>query len=771
MIYFKRFLWQATLCLVSLSWGRTATAQTITWDTAAAGGGHTVALKSDGTVWTWGYNGIGQLGDNSTTQRNTPVQVLGTGGSGFLTDVIAIAAGSNYTAALKSDGTVWTWGDNSYGQLGDNTTTRRSTPVQVSGTGGSGFLTDVKAIAAGIDHMVALKSDGTVWTWGYNQNGQLGDNSTTRRTTPVQVLGTGGSGFLTGVKAIAAGNRHTVALKSDGMVWAWGYNGYGQLGDNTSLTERSTPVQVLGPGGSGFLTDVKAIATGNYHTLFLKNNGTVWGCGYNDFGQLGDNTTTRRSTPVQVSGTGGSGFLTDVKAIAAGGRHTVALKSDGTVWAWGYNNYGQLGDNTLARRITPTAITLNSSGTVAIASGSSSSHTILLRSGQATLFLTGMNDYGQLGNGTTANSSTYASITCGNLVGAAPAGVSFSSQVLPASGTRLSFQSACYAGVDVTPNGSSPASGTANARLWVEAAEPTTTTNLYTRRHYEITPATNASTATGRVTLYALQSEFTNYNGISTAALPTGPTDAAGIGRLRIYKYSGTSNNGSGLPAFYTGTPVVIDPADVDIVWNSTYDYWQISFDVTGFSGFFIGAADAVILPVKLTSFTAAKQANNSVLTWKIAQEENIATYTIERSADGRSFTTVGSVASLGNATIARSYNFTDAAPLKGANYYRLQMVEKDGKVNYSDIRLLNFGSQFVIALYPNPAKDKATITGVEAGMQIRLADAVGKMLQVQTATGTTESLLLSGFAKGLYSVQVYGANGQLLDTKRLVKE
>jgi hypothetical protein len=210
------------------------------------------------------------------------------------------------------------------------------------------------------------------------------------------------------------------------------------------------------------------------------------------------------------------------------------------------------------------------------------------------------------------------------------------------------------------------------------------------------------------------------------------------------------------------------------LVISSSTVYAGGGFSTVGglpFRGFVAMPASGPILPVKLTSFNANKEGGNSVLRWQVAGEENIVGYNIERSTDGRNFTTVGRVASLGNTTIIRSYTFTDAAVLKGANYYRLQIVEKDGKVNYSAIRLLNFGSQFVVALYPNPAKDKATVTGVEAGMQIRLLDAVGKVLQVQTATGTTESLLLNRIAKGFYSVQVYGANGQLLLTKGLVKE
>ena len=192
----------------------------------AGGRVHAIALKSDGTVWAWGYNAYGQLGDGTTAwSRPTPVQVSG------LSGVTAIAAGGYHTIALKSDGTVWTWGANGNGQLGDGTTTERKTPVQVSG------LSSVTAIAAGSSHTIALKSDGTVWTWGANGSGQLGDGTNTERTTPVQVSG------LSGVTAISGGESHTITLKSDGTVWTWGANASGQLGDGT-YTSRTTPLQV-----------------------------------------------------------------------------------------------------------------------------------------------------------------------------------------------------------------------------------------------------------------------------------------------------------------------------------------------------------------------------------------------------------------------------------------------------------------------------------------------------------------------------------------------
>jgi len=343
----------------------------------AAGGSHSCALTSGGAVKCWGNNGFGQLGNGSTSHQSTPVDVIGLGSG-----VQAIAAGGNFGCALTTGGAVKCWGNNSSGQLGNGSAVNQSTPVDVSGLG-----SNVQAIAAGVLHACALTSGGAVKCWGYNFHGQLGNGSTVNQSTPVDVSGLG-----SGVQAIAAGESHSCGLTTGGAVKCWGGNVFGQLG-NGSTGSASTPVAVSGLGSG-----VQAIATGGTHSCALNSNGAVkcWGANY--FGQLGNGSTSRQSTPVDVTG-----LASGVQAVAAGGEHSCALTSGGGVKCWGVSNYGQLGNGSTANRTTPVDVIGLGSGVQAIAAGGE--HSCALASG-GSVKCWGYNFYGQLGNGSTGHQST-----------------------------------------------------------------------------------------------------------------------------------------------------------------------------------------------------------------------------------------------------------------------------------------------------------------------------------------------------------------------------
>ena len=288
-----------------------------------------------GTVWGVGSNGNGELGDDTTDDRSSPVQTI-CGGSNW----VEINCGYYNIAGLKDDGTLWTWGKNNDGGLGDNTTVEKSSPVQTICGG-----TDWKTMVVGTywEHCAAIKTDGTLWLWGHNNNGEIGDETTDDRSSPVQTI-CGGTDW----KQIACGGNHTAAIKNDGTLWMWGSNGggegdyYGQLGDNTDAS-KSSPIQTICGG-----TDWKSVSCGQDFTAAIKDNGTLWTWGDNGDGQLGDETSDNKSSPVQTIAGG-----TDWKQISCGDNHMIAIKNDGTCWTWGKNNNGQLGDETTNNRSSP----------------------------------------------------------------------------------------------------------------------------------------------------------------------------------------------------------------------------------------------------------------------------------------------------------------------------------------------------------------------------------------------------------------------------------
>ena len=320
----------------------------------SAGSGHSLALCSDGRLFSWGYNYNGELGNNTTSNSGVPVAVsiANTALAGKL--VTAISAGADHNLALCSDGTVVGWGYNAYGQLGNFNTFNSTTPTAVVVEGAPLTGKTVVAVSAGAAHSLVLCSDGTLVDWGGNSYGQLGNNTTTNSNQPVAVTTAGTPLAGKTVVSIATGDYHNIALCADGTLVTWGNNVYGQLGNSTTASS-SVPVAVTTTGTALAGKTVIAVAAGSGHCLALCSDGTLAAWGFNTFGQLGNNTTTNSNVPVAVNMSGVLAGKTIVRMVA-GDDHSLAQCSDGTVAVWGYNGDGQFGNNSYASSRVPVAV-------------------------------------------------------------------------------------------------------------------------------------------------------------------------------------------------------------------------------------------------------------------------------------------------------------------------------------------------------------------------------------------------------------------------------
>lgn len=291
---------------------------------------HAIAALSDGTVWAWGQNSFGQLGDsliNSNT--NYPVQMRGEYGFGYLDSIDEVSCGYYHSLMLKSDGTVWSCGYNTYGQLGVNSTQTWTVPMPVVGPNGVGNLTNIIQIDAGSHSSIALRNDGTVWVWGNGALGTMG-SGTGHNYYPEQVSG------LPQISKISIKGGHVLALDINGEIWSWGENTYGQVGDNT-FNNVYYPVQVLDQTGANVMDSIIDIGTGMMHSFAIHGDGTAYSWGANNNGQLGDGTTIDRYFPVEILGPGGNGVLGNIVELEGGHLLSVARKSDGTIFCWGEN--------------------------------------------------------------------------------------------------------------------------------------------------------------------------------------------------------------------------------------------------------------------------------------------------------------------------------------------------------------------------------------------------------------------------------------------------
>lgn len=387
----------------------------------ATGSGHTLLLRSGGRLWVWGNNNKGQLGIDDNRPQLYPVITN-------ITNCIAVGAGKEHSMALKVDGTLWAWGDNTYGQLGNGSNIQENKAVRIGGA------TDRwTKISLGDNHTLAIKGDGTLWAWGDNSQGQLGLGNNMSQNEPTKV------GTANNWIQIFAGADYSLALKSDGTLWAWGNNTYGQLG-NGSNTPSLSPIQV----GSGN-TWINASA-GNGHVVAIQSDGTLWAWGNNIHGQLGVGSNTSQNAPVQIPGS--DNWI----GVSTGRNHSMAFKADGTLWAWGRNTFGQLGTDNNASYNIPIQVTAQKD-IVELMQGCSNDHSAIIKADRTRLCLSGYNAWGQLGDGGRPDQNTFSCLD-------------FCRQTTPGISISSTTGNANCAGTNITFTATAINAGTSQSYTW-----------------------------------------------------------------------------------------------------------------------------------------------------------------------------------------------------------------------------------------------------------------------------------------------------------------
>lgn len=352
---------------------------------------HFIVLNADGKVYGWGYNGYGQLGLGNTSNYTTPVYLN-------MDNVIDITARGNYTAILKKDGTVWMAGYNGNGELGINDTSSQSSFVQVKNEDGTGFLTNIKDIESGVNTMYAITNDGEVYAWGYNGYGQMGFGDTSSRLLPVKLN-------ITNIKQISAGEHDTIALDNNGEIWVAGRNTEGQLGiGNTSNS--AVWAKMKSSDGSKDISEIKEVSAGRYHTMLLNNNGEVYSTGYNNYYQLGNGSSSTKSYIIAMTDVDGS-VMSNVKHIYASGDTSFVITNKGELYSCGYNNYGQLVQRNTTNLSRFTKVDIDVSVNDIALTMAPSSQTTAYVDNIGRIYTVGYSNDGELGNGTTDTSYLY----------------------------------------------------------------------------------------------------------------------------------------------------------------------------------------------------------------------------------------------------------------------------------------------------------------------------------------------------------------------------
>ena len=403
-------IWFSALCARSQCWK----------EVDAAGGEASLGIKTNGSLWTWGYNYTGNMGTGSYNTLPFPAQV------GTATTWQSVSLGLTHAAGIQANGTLWIWGDNARGQLGNGTFMASLSPVQL------GTATNWQSVSVGSEFTLAIKTNGTLWAWGGNNVGQLGDGTQITSSVPVQI------GTDTDWQSISAGDNHSMAIKTNGTLWAWGSNGSGKLGLGLPSGFQRVPVQV------GTLSSWQSVCASLWHTHAIQTNGTLWAWGGNSWGQLGDGTTTNSSSPIQI------GNATDWASVSSSGAHTIALKTTGTIWTWGNNQSGQLGNGSTISSNVPVQVGTGNTWT-RVSGGYDYSFGI---QSNGSLWGWGLNNFWQLGLGDTINRTIPTELIYSGMTASASSTVicAGSAVTLSASGaTSYTWSSGVSNGVPFVP--------------------------------------------------------------------------------------------------------------------------------------------------------------------------------------------------------------------------------------------------------------------------------------------------------------------------------
>ena len=345
-----------------------STANSQCWNKIYTGAHHTLAIKQNGSLWAWGYNLYGQLGDSTNSNHNYPIKI------GIENSWDVVQTGFYFSIGKKTNGTIWSWGANSIGQLGNGTYVDKNIPTQIGAD--SNWLKIFSSSSS--SHSFAIKTNGTLWGWGSNSYGEVGNGTSLNVISPVQI------GTDNNWNTVAVGEWFTLGLKNNGTLWAWGSNLYGQFGNGTNF-DSGIPIQI------GSDTNWSSISCGGGHSLAIKTNGTLWAWGWNLSGQLGDGTNFNKDIPTQI------GIDTNWALCSGGSGHSIAKKTNGALYSFGYNADGELGDGTIIDKNIPTNI-FGSNITQLISAGRTHSAAI---DQNGNLYTWGWNGYGELGDSTT----------------------------------------------------------------------------------------------------------------------------------------------------------------------------------------------------------------------------------------------------------------------------------------------------------------------------------------------------------------------------------